>query len=1426
MNKISTLLSRGVSSFLLALAVVGASAQQDDTVIYGSVLSSMNWGEGLGPGLYSFGATTGTAFTPVKVDDRLAAQGGGVYANGKYYSINADTKTLSVYDADTWELLSSKPVDHVALDLTYDPTTDSIYGCFVDNGAKLGVLLPETGGYRHVADLNGTLTTLSCTADGQLYAISSGMLCTVDKETGDLNYIGSVGIYPMYVQSATIDPTTGKCYWASMQADFTSALYEVNLETAECTLCKSFPGQEEISGLYILPHVSATAPAKVADLRAAFDGGSTQGTVSFTMPQTTKGGAALDASVALTYTVTVGDISSTGSAKPGAHVSLPQTLSRGQYKVVVTTTNVAGEESERAVLSLWVGNDSPAAVTGLTLKRTSATGLSLTWNAVDKGAHGGHLDASKVTYKVVRHPDGQTVASALNATTLTETYASDTLANVWYDVTASAESLSGDSTLSNKVVLGPGMDVPYTEDFSAEAPFDYYTVKDVNADGKTWYYSATYGSAQYAGDAQATADDWLMLPPLSLSNDDLYKVSFDVRCNSQNTHRLSLSLGQLPEVEAMTTTLIAPTDVATNFESRTMEAKFHVAQAGDYNLGFHLQSEALMHSFDVDNIRVTRLTSAAAPAAVSALTVTPAAKGALKADLSFRLPEQTIAGKAVGTLTKAELSRGGTVIRTWDSALTPGATLTATDESPVNGNNTYKVVVYNAAGQGNDTTATVYVGVDTPAAVQHITAEETVDGTVTLHWDAPTTGANGGYVDPSLLTYTVKRNGWKLIGDTLTACTVSDVIDDLGDAQRTIGYTVNAYSVAGMSADAYSPYLSVGRPYATPFEESFVNGSVSHGEWTTFPVMSSRSWAASYGTESYDGDNGCIAFSNVSTPDESVLMSPKVQLDNTVHPVLSFWTKHSAIDDQLQVVVYTPDSQQHDLLSVDLSTETDGWKEYTADLSDYVGYRYVQLGFRTDNVTKNASLRMDAISVTDNLDYNLALESMKVASRIKAGEENAVKVTVSNVGRLAVDNYSVVLYSGDRRLTQAEGTALAAGEDAEVLLSITPAVADQPTLAIRAELVCDLDQNPRNDTLSTVCTVVAPDYPVATRLQGTWDGSSVYLSWKAPNTADAKPEAVTEDFEGYEAFTISDFGDWTTASSGGRQFTQEFQTSDGRWITYTNSGDSLSYQVIDLSQIIATEKDGWSSVSGDKILISPYRGLDKQDWMISPALYGGAQTITIHAKSLNFQHSGLETFYVFYSTDGNTVNDFINIDEVNDVPEAWTEYTFDLPEGTKYFAICASEVNSAIFFDDISYIPAGSSSQTFDVKGYNVYRDGQLITDTPVTTTLFTDNSVEWNKTYTYRVTVVYDKGESDFSDPLTLSLTTGIDETMSSAPSVSATQHTIHVSHASGNTIEIWTADGKQVCKTSGHDSVSVPVASGCYLVKVGSRVVKVLVP
>ena len=149
-------------ALFLAATYGGHALAQDDTVIYGSVVSSMNWGEGGRPGIYSFGTTSASGFTPVKIDQRLTAQGGGAYANGKYYSINVDKMLLSVYDAETWELLSEKTMAHAALDLAYDATTDKIYACYVDGGICLGTLNVEKGDFDRIADTSSPLLSAIC----------------------------------------------------------------------------------------------------------------------------------------------------------------------------------------------------------------------------------------------------------------------------------------------------------------------------------------------------------------------------------------------------------------------------------------------------------------------------------------------------------------------------------------------------------------------------------------------------------------------------------------------------------------------------------------------------------------------------------------------------------------------------------------------------------------------------------------------------------------------------------------------------------------------------------------------------------------------------------------------------------------------------------------------------------------------------------------------------------------------------------------------------------------------------------------------------------------------------------------------------------------------------------------------------------------
>lgn len=1411
-------------ALLLAATYGGQALAQDDTVIYGSVVSSMNWGAGGGPGIYSFGTTSASGFTPVKIDQRLTAQGGGAYANGKYYSINVDKMLLSVYDADTWELLSEKTMAHAALDLAYDATTDKIYACYVDGGICLGTLNVEKGDFDRIANFDTTFSALFFDNSGQLYGISMENLVKIDKNTAEFTVVGSTGIMPMYAQSATVDPTTGKCYWASMKSDFTSALYEVNMQSGALTLCRQFTGMEEITGLYILPHVDKGAPAKVSDLKASFSNGSTTGKVSFTMPSATKGGETLSGNI--NYKVYLGDQKKEGTATAGKTVQLDATLPEGRCKIVVTTSNAKGE-SERAATSLWIGKDAPATVSGLSLKRTLDKGLQLRWDAVSTGAHNGYVDPASVTYKVVRQPDAKTVSESTTATVLYDNVESGELAKYWYEVTPSAYGKSGETLASNKVVVGPGKTTPYSENFEKQETFDYFTVLDANNDSKTWSYNEYSQTAEYAGDATVKADDWLILPPLKLNKSGYYKVTFNVRCNSQNKHLLAVALGNLPEAENMTTSVMPATEFSTLFETQKVEAKFLVPSDGDYYLGFHLLSDALMHSFDIQDISVEQYTTTDTPAAVADLAVKPAAKGELKSEVSFTLPSKTIGGAAVGTLSSAEVYRDGTLLKSFassDETLQSGKKLTLTDSQPQNGFNTYKVVVSNAKGKGDDASLKAYVGVDTPAAVEHITLNEPVDGTVVVSWEAPTKGVNGGYVDPKALTYTVKRNGWMALDVKDGECSATDVISDLGNKQGSYIYVVNAVSTAGTSADATSYAISAGKPYETPIAESFSNAVATYSEWAAVPRMGERSWGGTT-SESQDGDNGCIGYTNVGSTGELLLVSPKIRIDDTMKPVVSFWVKHSAIDDNMDFEVLTPDNVYHKVASVDLSQSVDGWTEYSYDLSAFAAKRFVQLAFRTDNIKSNEKLYIDNIRMSDNLQHNLKMSELKTPSKMNVGTEKTVSAVVKNVGSKDAAAYGVKLYAGDRLLAEKQGTTLKAGETAELEFSVTPEVRDLPAMQLKAVVEYSADENTKNDTVKTVVDLVAPTYPTVSDLSGGWNGSAMSLKWSAPDLSSLTPQSSVESFEQYDAFTITDFGKWKVVDVHGNQYSMEFQTNDGRWITYPNSGEGISFQVIDLTQIIGTEEDGWSSVSGDKILISPYCGSMKQDWLISPELYGGKQRITINAKSLNYRMDGLEGFTLLYSTTGNETADFMDLKEVTDIPEQWTEYSFDLPEGAKYFAIYVEGINTALFLDDISFVPAGAQKQALAINGYNVYRNGAKLNATPLSATSYDDTEASSTGEYTYRVTVVYDKGESDFSNALSVNSTSAITETTASEGKVYVAGRTIVLSGIGSLMAGVWTVDGKCVWRSAGEKNAAVGVPTGCYIVKVGGRTAKVLV-
>ena len=108
------------------------------------------------------------------------------------------------------------------------------------------------------------------------------------------------------------------------------------------------------------------------------------------------------------------------------------------------------------------------------------------------------------------------------------------------------------------------------------------------------------------------------------------------------------------------------------------------------------------------------------------------------------------------------------------------------------------------------------------------------------------------------------------------------------------------------------------------------------------------------------------------------------------------------------------------------------------------------------------------------------------------------------------------------------------------------------------------------------------------------------------------------------------------------------------------------------------------------------------------------------------------------------------------------EYSFNVPAEAKHFAIrCISADQYVLFLDDIMYRRAGSGLR---LLGYNVYRDGELLTPEPLAEPTFSDPALP-EGFHDYTVTAVYSTGESVPSVAVSASLT-GIRST-TAAPAV-----------------------------------------------------------
>lgn len=1438
-------------------------AEATDPSLHANLIYTSDWEYADNPayGIYSFPLAAGsyTSFPSVYLDNRICGNAGAVYADGWYFTatsqeVNTDqgyvviSMDFYLFDTRNWSVRKIENADEEfkAVDMTYSPAADRVFGCFVKRGPQgyyyFGSLDIQTGETTLIRNYGQQaaygFTGMAATPEGVIYAINNdGGLYTVEPSTGVPTYIGETGLKNQYTTSATFDAASGKIYYA-LNADYRQAMYAIDPATAKAEKMYDFYNEESLTGLYVpVTLANENVPAAPSALAATFDKGSLTGDVSFTAPSTSVGGTPLEGN--LNYVVRLnGEDRATGTVVPGAVATASvSALTRGNYSISVVCSNSSGE-GERASMHRFIGCDTPLPVTDVIFVLDDAGEATVSWNA-SVAANGGYLDPEALKYVVTRLPDGAQTTVSSSTTRFVETI-SEPASRTRYTYTV--EAVSGDATTeavaSNAVWFGT-YKAPCNFDFTASECTEDLVLTDGDKDGKTWMWQS--GQMHSSICLTKQVDDYLVLPPVYLHEGMSYRVSVDAHASKGVNiypERMALWVGR--QSDAIDERILEPT-VINHTDYRNYSCDYRAEADGVYYFAVQSCSDRDSYYLWVDNFAVGAPVSAAVPAAVSALKAEAGADGKLEVTLSFTLPTVDLNGAPLDGLTSVEIYRDGKVVDTSIEPL-PGKSVTFTDH-PENGAHTYGVATVSANGRSHIEEVNVYVGVHEPKAVTAVSAVAGEhNGQIALSWTAPATDVEGVTLPDGSLTYRVTRydRAVTVVADGLVEPCFTDNASEADAAQEFVQYMVEAVNVAGVSEEEYSNVTTYGRLNAAPMIESFA-GSVSRQEFVVERADDNASWtvtsaSANPGTTEYDNDGGMLRFTGVTTGDSASFISGSYSVDGMAHPALMLHFLYpTGTNRALTATIYTEEGGVASTVSREAAPAEgiSGWQRLIMPLEGNPDK--VQIILTGENYGEYAlSFYVDDIRLIDLPTPNVNVSAFSAPAIVEANCDFNLRAYVENSGATDVTATVSLLLNGET--VEQRDMALAMGDHVAVdFIHMIPTVAPEHCV-YTVEVTTDGDAD-ATDNVSEAIEVKAHHsiYPAPVNLGAVMTDAGVQLSWTEPDLGPVTPVAVEDDLESYEPFSIGITSNTEIASDYMGQWSSV--DADGLWTIGLGHGSALipnasvpkGFMVFN-GPAGNISGDAWKAHSGDNMFVAfaaiadPGEGND--DWLISPMLTGDAQEVAFWARSATDLY-GLESLEVLYSKDGKELSEFVPRVAVDEVPAEWTRYTVRLPEGARYFAVrCVSENMFALLLDDFTYIPAGFRGMGLELDSYGIYRDGKHITDVTASEHAYLDAAVTGESRPTYSVVACYNLDESRPVTVVTADPSGIADVDTTTAISVTGLKGRIVIEHVGDKAVAVIAADGRVMYRTAkAPDTLNVELPAGVYFVQIAGWAIKTVV-
>lgn len=557
---------------------------------------------------------TGDKYYLLHTDDGMLA--------AKFLSLDLNTLTLTEVKTYDWKFDLAAAL--IYTDMAYDTTNGLIYAAAYnldaaeivgdEPDAPFGIFTidPATG----TATLMGqqkahAIVALDVDDEGSLYGIDeTGMLWDVSKYDGQLYYdITNLGITPIGIQSMAYDYGKKSHYWASYSIDDKregiSSLVKITRNEDweyEIDPVGQVGGNIEVIGLFIDSNpLPAGAPSVVTGLNVvAGESGALSASLSWVNPSKSINGENLQAISVKIYRDD--EPLTTLAATPGKSQRWSDdNIDRGMHKYSVAVVNDIAEGKQTYTDELWIGPDVPAAPADARATKAPDTNtITVSWAAPTKGLHGGWIDASSLTYTVVRRPDGSKVAEKHTSTTLADNTISE-IHGYYYEITPCSSAGEGEKAKTTPVVAGNPHAVPFAPDFNIADHVNQWSVFNCDEDNHTWYPHTTGWAGTYDVffrynpdeklNPEAETNDWLISPPVNLEAGKLYAVKYDVRLLGElfpaNT---TLALGKQCDPAAMNRVLESLDGDINDILWTTHAAPFSVDETGTYYFGYQTRN--------------------------------------------------------------------------------------------------------------------------------------------------------------------------------------------------------------------------------------------------------------------------------------------------------------------------------------------------------------------------------------------------------------------------------------------------------------------------------------------------------------------------------------------------------------------------------------------------------------------------------------------------------------------------------------------------------------------------------------------------------------------------------------------------------------------------------------------------------------------